>query len=358
MFQKTTIAAISLLAAGTLFAAQPDLVVPAVGSGPGAAGSQWKSELVFHNAGADVATATVTLHSATAVIGTASVSVGPRSTVSYADAVAELFGKSDTFGALAIDVATAAERKLAVSSRAVNLSSGGEYGQDVPALDRTAAMVIGDTAVITGPRRASLARFNAGVFASDASTVQWSLVRGDGSVAATKTISYLAGEQKQYNAVVDSLFGSTPADNDVVHAKVTSGSAYFYGSTVNNATGDPSFVHAVRTRENLQVIVNGIDLDENGSVDVRDANGDARIDQPIEVQTRAFPNFFRIIASDPEGAALTYQLIGASSDVRIFPDGTIQWAPGANLAGTSSTLTVRISDGIDSIDVVIPVIFR
>lgn len=355
MFIKHFIAA--ALVSATAFAAEPELVIPAVASTEGAAGSRWSSELTLHNAGTTPLAVNLTYRTGTAALEQR-VDIAGRTTVSFGDVVKENFGSGSSIGALEIDVIEGESRKLAVSSRTVNSTAAGELGQDVPALRPEAAMVTGDTAVIAGPRRATGYRFNVGIYAADATSVTWSLLRRDGTVAATKGATYAAGRHQQINGVVATLFEVQAEAGDVVHAKLTSGRAYFYGSTVSEATGDPTFVHAARTRENLLVTVAGIDLDENGTVDLRDADGDYRVDQPVEVITARFPNYFQIVATDPEGDTLTYELVDAPSDVKLLENGVIQWVAGIEMAGKTSTLTVRISDGTDSVDVIIPVRFQ
>ena len=66
-----------------------------------------------------------------------------------------------------------------------------------------------------------------------------------------------------------------------------------------------------------------------------------------------------MIAIDPEGQELTYSLVNASTDVQLIDEmGTIQWVPSSSLRGTSGSLTVRVSDGTDDSDLIIPVIFN
>ena len=83
------------------------------------------------------------------------------------------------------------------------------------------------------------------------------------------------------------------------------------------------------------------------------------LDEPITVATASFPNYFRIIATDPEGQDLTFSLVNAPADASLVDDiGTVQWLPAGNLKGTSGSLTVRVSDGTDNSDLIIPVLFQ
>jgi hypothetical protein len=51
--------------------------------------------------------------------------------------------------------------------------------------------------------------------------------------------------------------------------------------------------------------------------------------------------------------------VNPPSDAQFIDEvGTVQWVPGANLKGTSGSLTVRVSDGTDESDLIIPVVFQ
>src|SRR5262249_61805370 len=119
-------------------------------------------------------------------------------------------------------------------------------GQDVPAVKISDAATAGDTIVLQAPSSATDARFNFGIYAATAATVRWELVRADGSLAASLDQSLGAGTQQQFNSGIVTLLGSTAQDNDTVQALVTSGNAIAYGSAVNNASGDPTFVPGIR----------------------------------------------------------------------------------------------------------------
>jgi hypothetical protein len=347
------------LSAVAMNAATASYYIPASGSGAGANNSEWRSEVTFHNVASTPINVDIYLYTSEGYLGVTTVGLGPHDTVTASDLIKNQIARPESFGALEVRADSIAMKKLAVTSRAVNTSPAGEYGQDVPALRFDEAMVNGDTAVIVGPYHVADYRFNFGVFPIEATEVEWSVVRKDGTVAATKSVTYDALTQKQYNGGITSLLGVTPQDDDVVHATVKSGRAFFFGSIINNGTGDPSFVPAVRVRQNAAPTVTGIDVDENGTVDLRDADHDGRLDVALDVVAGSFPNFFRIIGSDEENSNLTFTLVDAPSDVKLIDNnGTVQWAAPSHLRGTTGTLVVRVSDGTDSTDLVIPVVFR
>lgn len=348
----TSIALLPLAASAATF------IVPAAGTGSGANGSQWQSELTLHNTSAREIVAKVTYHQGETATAPVAISLAAKQTKSIADVVRTTFGKETGTGALSIEVADADAKRVALASRTFNASANGEFGQDIPAINASDAALTGDIVYLAAPSSASNYRFNFGVYATTTANVEWQLVRADGTVAATKTVTYKAGEQQQYNNGVVAFFGSTAADNDSIHAAVTAGRAIFYGSSVNNQSGDPTFVPSVRTREDILINFAGVDLDENGSIELADADNDGVLDASVEVVTSMFPAFFKIVASGEFGEAVTYELVSSPGNAIVFPDGTVQLGAAGDLKETTGELRVRATANGSSTILVIPVRFR
>jgi hypothetical protein len=350
-------AAIALL---PLAASAATIVIPAAGTGPGASGSQWQSELTIHNVAARAATVAVTYHQGKSVLGPVSVTLQARQTASIADVVKTKFGVDAGTGAIVIEAEDRTARSLAVTSRTFNTSSTGEFGQDIPAVDVTNAARAGDVAALPAPSEADGNRFNFGLYAVEPTTVTWEVVRAAGTVAATKSATYAAGEHVQYGFGVSSFLGATPADNDTVHARVTSGKAVFYGSIINT-TGDPTFVPGVRTRDDVVINFLGVDLDEDGTVDIADANHDGVLDAPLQVITSMFPDYFRIVAAGEFNETLTYEIVkspATKSDVLDETTGLVRLIAAGDLKNTSGELQVKIKTGTSETIVTIPVKFQ
>jgi hypothetical protein len=347
-----------VLAPLTLSAAS--LIVPAAGSGPGANGTRWQSELTLHNVSSNPINASLTYHDAAHTSAPVAVTVGSRATISIGDVVQTKFGIESGTGAIEITVADNDAPKLAVTSRTFNdVSGNGELGQDIPAIALEDAAKTGDLTVLATPSSTLRNRFNFGLYTGSESTVFWELLRADGTLAATKQLSYAAGRQNQYNGGVVSLFNAEPRDGDAIHATVTKGSAIFYGSAINNFTGDPTFVPGIRSHEDIRINFAGIDLDENGTVDVADANHDGVLDAPIDIFTSTFPNYFRVVASGENGEAVIFELVDAPVDALLIDsNGTISFAPGADVTGTNGELLVRATSGSNTTILQIPVHYR
>ncbi|HVT45871.1 MAG TPA: hypothetical protein VMT00_15950 [Thermoanaerobaculia bacterium] len=334
-----------------------DYVIPASGSGPGLLGSVWQSEVSLYNASTRTMDLTLSFHDGSGKVTQFATSLPSRSTTSIADIVNARFGQPAAVGAIVIDVADEAlVDKLIVTSRTFNLSDSGEFGQDIPAVSASDTLTKGYSGIIIGPSDASNVRLNFGLFALADSTIDWKLLRSDGTIASELTVTYTGGSHVQYTRGVESFFGSTAADNDAIQADVIAGEIVLYGSAVNNATGDPSFVPPGRFREPAAIEFLGLDLDENGTVDVEARDG--IVVRPIELVTSLFPNYFRVIAVEATGRPLTLTLVNPSNDVVLIDADTIQWLPGVDVKGTSGSLTVRATDGFRTADLIIPVIFK
>lgn len=350
-----TIAAMALL---PVAGSAATLVVPAAGTGPGANGSQWQSELTIHNAAPRAATFSATFHQGESVLGPAQLTLQARQTVSHADVARTLFGATSGSGAIVLDIADRDARSIAVTSRTFNTSAEGEFGQDIPSVDVANAARPGDIVALNGPSTAASNRFNFGLYAVEATHLVWEVVRADGTVAATKDVTYPAGLHVQYGSGVVTLLGATAANNDTVYARILSGKAIFFGSIVN-ATGDPTFVPGVRTRDDIILNFSGVDLDENGTVDVADANNDGVLDAPIDIQTSLFPAYFRVVASGEFGETVTYEIVSSPAKADLLDaQGTMRVIAAGDKKNTTGEIVVKISVGNASTLVTLPVKFK
>ncbi|MGH9419284.1 MAG: hypothetical protein ACRD3J_04860 [Thermoanaerobaculia bacterium] len=339
-----------------LAASATTLVIPASGTGPGQNGSHWQTELTLHNTSVRTIQATLTFHDFLGANGTATVSIAPRATVAIADVVASRFGRESATGAIEIAFDSAFARKLTVNSRTFNSLANGEFGQDIPAVDPTSAPSAGDVIVLSGPTSVTDAHFNFGIYAINASTVRWELVRADGTVATAKEVTYASGTQAQYNIGVLTFLDAAPADNDTVHAVVSSGNAIAYGSIINEASGDPAYVPGVIARNDSRINF-GIDFGAKGTIDVSDADHDGILDRSIDVQSGTWPIAFRVAVDSTTPA--TFELLNAPPELRFFDtNGGILWTPSGASSGTTLNLKIRVTaDGATDI-ITIPVNIR
>jgi hypothetical protein len=347
--QLITATSIALL---PLTAGAATLIVPAAASTSGASGNVWRSELTLHSTSGSPMSVALILHDQSGSTDTATANIPARGTVALTDVVFTAFHRSDTIGAIEINVADSDANHLAVASRTFNVLANGELGQDIPAVPVADAAKAGEVAVISGPTSATDFRFNAGLYTLVATTIQWDLIRADGTIASSLTRDYPAGIQNQFS--VPALFGVALQDNDAVHANITTGSAIFYGSLVNQASGDPAFVPSVRNREQSRITLLGVDRDQNGTIDL--TAHDNVLDSPIESNTYGFPTFFRIVT---DGNPVKFEIVSSTSDaLMIDQNGQVELVPSGALKGVTGELRVRVTtaDGQSAI-VTIPVKF-
>jgi hypothetical protein len=338
-----------------LAASAATFIVPAAGTGPGANDSHWQSELTLHNTGASPITATLRFHDGSGAQQSSDVTINARNTVTIADVVKTRFGRDAATGAIEITVPDAAANRLAITSRTFNASATGQFGQDIPAINANDAAGSGDVIVLQAPSSATDARFNFGLYTVTDAKIRWELVRADGTtLSPIAEQSYAAGTQFQFNQGISSLLGQTEQDNDAVQAVVTSGKVIAYGSAVQNATGDPSFVPGIRVRSDIKVNFIGVDLHETGRVDIFDADHDGVLDQPVDVFTMGFPNYFRVVVDGNP----TLEILEAPGSAQLVDANTIEWAVPGDLRGKAGVLKVRATvNGVSDV-LTIPANFR
>lgn len=352
--------AAAAVAALPLSASAATFVVPAAGTGAGANGSYWQSELTVHNAAPRAAALSITFHQGTSVLGPVAVEVQARQTVSLDDIAHTKFGLASGSGALVIEATDRDAKSLAITSRTFNSSERGDLGQDIPSIDANAALRAGDIGALTAPSSVESNRFNFGLYVTEAASIDWQVIRANGTVAATKNVTYAAGTHAQYNSGVETLLGTTPQDNDTVHARVNSGRALFYGSSINSFNGDPTFVPGIRTREDILIQLAGVDLDENGSVDIADQNGDHVLDAPVQIFKSLFPNYFKVVAKGEFDEAVTLEIVSAPGYAKLLDaNGTlIVIAGGAETATTTGQIVLKATSENSSQLITIPVVFK
>jgi len=347
-----TAASIALL---PFAASAATLIIPAAGTGPGSNGSHWQSDVTLHNTSSSSATVGVTFHDANGASDQHTFLINPRITVTTQDIVASVFGREAATGAIEISIPDAMAERVVVTSRTFNNSPAGQFGQDVPAINVNDAATTGDMIVLQTPSSVAANRFNFGVYAVTAATVRWELVRADGTTAATLNQSFAAGTQQQFNSGIETLLNSTAKDDDAIHVQVTSGKVIAYGSAINNASGDPTFVPGARARADIRVNFVGVDVAGNGSIDVVDANHDGVLDQPVDLFIlTGYPTYFRIVVTGPNGEPVTLSLINPPDDAHIVNGDAVQWYPSGQ-AGPQPTLKVLAKYGDVSEVLTIPV---
>ncbi len=214
--------------------------------------SVWRTDLVLANpldddpAAGDDAQVTLGFYPTSGAVVTHDVTVPAGASLRLGDVVAAAFGASGS-GAIRVE---ASQGRVVVVSRTYNQTTGGTYGQFIPGVLATEALSGGEEGYLLQLRRTAAFRTNVG-FVNLADTpleVRVEYHAPDGSLvgAPAYTIPPHAFFQRT-NAVpgTDDLVGGSAT----VTAQSASASYLAYASVVDNESGDPVYVPAVRAAQ-------------------------------------------------------------------------------------------------------------
>ena len=244
-------------------AAATTWVIPAGAHAGGAGGTNWRTDIEVHNAGATQVSYTLALLRRDADNGsptTKSYTLGPGLAVRYPDALWQLFSFSGA-GAIRLEtsggplVVTSRTYNLLGSGNPLGLPAGSTFGQFVAGTLLGEAIPYGQTGRILqlthSPNPSSGAttgfRTNIGAVNAGASSIEVvvELYGANGTKLGELRRTLRAWEYVQWDRAFEQATGSPVADGYAVIRTTTSGGKFFaYASVVDNATGDPIFVPA------------------------------------------------------------------------------------------------------------------
>ncbi len=218
--------------------------VPAVIRGDGAAGTRWRSDLWISNLSSREGSFRVTWIPRGEAQRSSDVVLAPGASASFEDLLERLFGAEAGTGQARIETDLPA---WIASSRAWSAGGGGTYGQWVPALaasDATSAAE-GKLAIphLTNDRRF---RTNIGVteVGGRPAAAVIRLADAAGTEIWSTSIALEAGEQRQ---IALAAAGAPEFSNGYAWVEPEGeGRIVAYGSVVDNVSGDPIYVPAVR----------------------------------------------------------------------------------------------------------------
>ncbi len=231
--------------------------VPGVAHAPGAGGTTWRTDLAVVNRGPGAASGSVTFipYDGSAPVDQ-SFSLGPGRAVEWRDVLVSHFhlgADSSTKGTVRI----ASSNRVFATARTYNQTATGTFGQYLPALPAVSARSRGASAgidltrtgqlgVIPQLKKSGAFRTNLGVqnIGGTSAKVEIRLFNGHGGqLGITKAETVAVGRYLQLDDVFAALgAGSTAIAYATVRVVTPDGAAWFYGSVVDNATGDPTTV--------------------------------------------------------------------------------------------------------------------
>lgn len=245
-------ATLSAQATGTVTqptpSAEPDAIIPVVGSTPGAVGqaffrtsvqlynpssARMMGRLVYHPAGS----------SATSDDPFLGFVLEPGETRSIAD----LLPAMGLTGLGSLDlVADAGGRPISVVRVFNDAGAAGTTGFTEEAVKPADALGAGERGFLLAPPDAALYRFNVGVRTLESgATLAITARNSAGTITRTLTRTYPPNYFEQRDSA-SFLNGAPVAANESITIQVVSGSAIVYGATVDNRTNDPSLQLATR----------------------------------------------------------------------------------------------------------------
>ncbi len=227
-----------------------DLILPSVGSGPGAQNSEWDTTIWVHNPSS--ATANVTfdfyLRNQAHPVPTATYldTIPPGDTRRYTGVMQAMFGL-DAFGAIRIR----ADERVMANGRIFSTPDGGtgrdSSGQFFAAVPADFSIGAGEDSTILGvyqtsPPNDSEYRYNFGFaeVTGAAATVRVTAVDDDGTILASQHYPLGANEPRQY--AIGNLVNGINSENVTIEIEVVGGAGRVvaFGSGLANASNDPS----------------------------------------------------------------------------------------------------------------------
>ncbi len=214
----------------------------------GAGGSVWRTELTLFNPGSDyVSVQFIFLPAAGGAVQSRSTFMAPLQTLTYNNALLDIYGISSGTGAIAIEATSATSTPtLKVSSRTFTTGSSGTYGQSVPSVTSDALPM---QQVLTGIESDADYRTNIGLVNRSNSpvTAALSLVTADGRSLGTidVTVPANAFQQNGLASLWSSVNGGSYSRLTLTIASSAANALSAYASVIDNRTQDPIYIQAV-----------------------------------------------------------------------------------------------------------------
>jgi PKD repeat protein len=236
-------------------------LVPAAAQTNGVGGSVWRTELTLFNGGSEAASGQFTfIPGGGAPVLTRSLFLGVNQSITYANALSDLFGLSNGAGAIAIEASSATTTPaFRVTSRTFTTGTVGTYGQSVPNVNSDD---LTSTLLLTGLESDANFRTNIGLVNRSSVPVGAGLTLYDanGNVIATTSVTIPGNnfQQSSLGSFFPAVSGRTFA---ALSMRVDAGSANAisaYGSVIDNRTQDPIYVQAIPAPKGSELTIPAI----------------------------------------------------------------------------------------------------
>jgi hypothetical protein len=219
------------------------LLVAGIAETGGANQTRWKSNLALLNRSGASVSADLRYRFDSAMVES-SMTLLDGELVEFEDAAGDLFGSSDSAGAVEVD----ADGPLVVTARTYNDAPEGTFGQFLPGLTESASLAPGDEGLLSQLKSTDRFRTNIGFvnFSESDCSVRVTLLDDGGASTGTAVAVVPAGGWNQLNRVFWNA-GITSCPLGYAEVEVLTGGCkvWAYGSVVDNDSGDPTTVPVV-----------------------------------------------------------------------------------------------------------------
>jgi PKD repeat protein len=223
-------------------------LVPAAAQTNGIGGSVWRTELTLFNGGSEAAAGQFTfIPGGGGAVLTRSLFINANQSITFANALSDLFGLSTGSGAIAIEASSATSTPaIRATSRTFTTGSTGTYGQSVPNVSDGEAST---TLLLTGLEQDANFRTNLGLVNRSAVPVSAGLTLYDanGNVIATNAVTVPEHnfQQSSLASFFPTISGRTFTALSMRVDAGASNAISAYGSVIDNRTQDPVYIAAI-----------------------------------------------------------------------------------------------------------------
>jgi hypothetical protein len=218
----------------------------------------WRTELTLFNGGHEAAAGQFTfIPSGGGTLLTRSLFIGDNQSITFANALSDLFGLSAGAGAIAIEATSPTSTPaIRVTSRTFTTGSSGTYGQAVP---NVSSDDLTTTLLLTGLESDANFRTNIGLVNRSAAPVGagMTLYDANGNVVATAVVTVPENNFQQapltsyFPAVAARSFAALSMRIDAASANAVSA----YGSVIDNRTQDPVYIQAIPSTAGSELVI-------------------------------------------------------------------------------------------------------
>lgn len=211
--------------------------------------ANWQTDVRVYNAGTAAVDATATYYPQSGDPKSAPLSIAPGEVKVLDGVLLNLFGLTNTGGAL--HITTASNTSLSASARTYNLTSNGVYGQFIGAVTPNDTAALGSRALqLLQVEESNRYRTNVAIAetAGKSAKVEISIIPPDAKFSASTVVDLAPNQFIQFNQLLKGA-GFALGD-DVYNARVTlrviegQGRITGYASVIDVLSGDPTFVPA------------------------------------------------------------------------------------------------------------------